>query len=143
SDGVKKDMAVMTVDGMIGKIQSVSTSTAKVKLITGFDQLNRVSATVSVKKGDNIFGLIEGYDQNKEMLVFRVLEESNKKLKEDELVVSSNLGGLFPSGLPIGTIKEVESDQYGLTKTAYVEPAADIYELNQVIVVDRSLEDEK
>ncbi len=140
NDGVKQDMAVITVDGMIGKVQSVSPSAAKVKLITGFDQLNRISATVSVKKGSNIFGLIEGYDEDKEMLVFRVLEQSDKDLKKDELVVSSNLGGLFPSGLPIGTIKEVESDQYGLTKTAYVEPAADLYEMNQVIVVDRSLE---
>src|SRR5699024_10253820 len=105
NDGIKKDMAVMTVEGMIGKIQSVSSSTAKVKLITGFDQLNRVSATVSNEKDKNIFGLIEGYDQEKDMLVFSVLEESNRKLKEDELVVSSNLGGLFPSGLAIGTIK--------------------------------------
>jgi rod shape-determining protein MreC len=138
--GVEKDMAVMTVDGMIGKVQSVSPSTAKVKLITGFDQLNRISATVSRKKEQNIFGLIEGYDKEKEMLIFRVLEESDIKLKEDELVVSSNLGGLFPSGLPIGTIKEVTSDQYGLTKTAYVEPAANLYDLNQVIVVDRKLQ---
>lgn len=140
NDGVKQDMAVMTVDGMIGKVQSVSPSAAKVKLITGFDQLNRISATVSVKKGGNIFGLIEGYDEDKEMLIFRVLEQSEKKLKKDDLVVSSNLGGLFPSGLPIGTIKEVESDQYGLTKTAYVKPSANLYELNQVIVVDRSQE---
>lgn len=143
NDGVEKDMAVITVDGMIGKIQSVSPSTAKVKLITGFDQLNRISATVPAKEGKNIFGLIEGYDQEKEMLIFRVLEQSDKKINEDELVVSSNLGGLFPSGLPIGTIREVEPDQYGLTKTAYVEPSADIYELNQVIVVDRKLKEVK
>lgn len=138
--GVKKNMAVMTVDGMIGKVKSTSPSTAKVQLITGFDQLNRISATVSRKDGQNIFGLIEGYDKEKEMLVFTVLEQSDKELKEDELVVSSNLGGLFPDGLPIGTIKEVTPDQYGLTKTAYIEPAASMFDLNQVIVVDRTLE---
>src|SRR5699024_218423 len=44
--GVEKNMAVMTADGMIGKVSFVSPSTAKVQLITGFDQLNRVSATV-------------------------------------------------------------------------------------------------
>jgi len=139
NDGIKKNMAVMTVDGMIGKVQSLSTSTATVQLITGFDQLNRISATVSRKDGDNIFGLIEGYDKEKEALIFRIIEQSDKDVKEDELVVSSNKGGLFPSGLPIGTIKEVEPDAYGLTQTAYVTPAANMFEINHVIVVDRTL----
>ena len=139
--GVKKNMAVMTVDGMIGKISSTSPSTSKVQLITGFDQLNRISATVANKGKKKTFGLIEGYDKEKEMLVFTVLEQSGKEeLKKGEIVVSSNLGGLFPDGLPIGEIKEVTPDQYGLTKTAYIEPSADLYDLNEVIVVNRSLE---
>ncbi len=140
NQGVEKDMAVMTVDGMIGKITSVSKTTSTVQLITGFDQLNRISATVSRKDGKNIFGLIEGYDKEKEALVFTILEQSDRNLKEDELVVSSSMGGLYPSGLPIGTIIEVLPDDYGLTKTAYVEPAADMYEINQVIVVERLLD---
>lgn len=143
NDGIKKNMAVMTVDGMIGKVNSVSTSTSTVQLITGFDQLNRISATISRKDNDNIFGLIEGYDKEKEALIYRIIEQSDKDIKEDELVVSSNMGGLFPSGLPIGTIKEVEPDQYGLTKTAYITPSANMYEINHVIVVDRLLEDEE
>lgn len=49
------------------------------------------------------------------------------------------MGGVFPSGLPIGTVKEVVPDQYGLTNTALIEPAADLYEINHVIVVDRSI----
>jgi len=138
--GIKKNMAVMTVDGMIGKINSVSNSTSTVQLITGFDYLNRISATISRKDSDNIFGLIEGYDENEEALIYRIIEESDKDVEEDELVVSSNVGGLFPSGLPIGTIKEITPDQYGLTQTAYVEPAANMFEINHVIVVDRSLD---
>lgn len=138
--GVGKNMAVMTVDGMIGKVKSVSNLTSTVQLITGFDQLNRISATISRKDDDNIFGLIEGYDKEQEALIYRIIEQSDKEVQVDELVVSSNMGGLFPSGLPIGTIKEINPDQYGLTKTAYVEPAANMYEINQVIVVNRSLE---
>ncbi|MBO1002594.1 rod shape-determining protein MreC [Pseudogracilibacillus auburnensis] len=138
--GVRKNMAVMTVDGMIGKVTSESNLTSTVQLITGFDQLNRISAKISREDSDNIFGLIEGYDKEKEALIFRIIEQSDKDLKEDELVVSSNMGGLFPDGLPIGTIKEINPDQYGLTKIAYVEPAANMYEINQVIVVNRALE---
>lgn len=139
--GVEENMAVMTADGMIGKVQHVSPSAAKVQLITGFDQLNRISATVFKEDKKNIFGLIEGYDNEKEMLIFKVLEESDiEDIEEGDLVVSSNLGGLFPDGLPIGEIDEIVSDQYGLTKTAYVKLAADLFDLSEVIVVDRNLD---
>src|SRR5690625_5249556 len=76
--GVEMNMAVMTVDGMIGKVTSVSATTSNVQLITGFDQLNRISATVSRKDDNNIFGLIEGYDKEKEALIFTILEQSDK-----------------------------------------------------------------
>lgn len=138
-DGVKTNMAVMTPDGMIGKISQVSDRTATVQLLTGFDQFNRISATVSRKGKKSIFGLIEQYDEKTESLIFRIIDESDKDLKKGELVVSSGLGGVFPAGLPIGKVIDVGLDQYGLTKTAYVKPAANMHELNNVIVVDRNL----
>lgn len=138
--GIEKDMAVITGEGMVGKVKSVSNFTATVQLLSSFDQLNRISATVSRKKGNNVFGLIEGYDAEREMLIFRIIDDSGTKIKEDEPVLSSSLGGVFPSGLLIGTIKEVTPDQYGLTKIAYVEPAANLKEINEVIVVNRQLE---
>src|SRR5690625_683574 len=74
------------------------------------------------------------------MLIFRVIDDASIEVKKDEPVISSNLGGLFPSGLLIGTIKDVIPDQYGLTKIAYVEPAANLKEIKEVIVVDRKLD---
>lgn len=140
-DGVANNMVVITAEGMVGKIQSASEFTSTVQLLTGFDQFNRISATIS--RGDdekNIFGMIEGFEEETNSLLFRIIEESDKNLEEGELVVSSELGGEFPAGLPIGKVKEVVSDQYGLTRIAMVEPAADLYELGHVIVVDRALE---
>lgn len=141
NDGVDTNMAVITAEGMIGKIQSVSKTAATVQLLTGFDQFNRISATIA-RDGNDIFGLIEAYDKETNSLLFKIIEESDKDLEDDELVVSSGLGGLFPAGLPIGTVKDVIPDQYGLTRTALVEPAADMYDINHVIVVDRSLSGE-
>ena len=137
-DGVRSNMIVITAEGMVGKIKSTSEFTSNVQLLTGFDQYNRISATISREDRD-IFGMIEGFDQESNSLLFRIIEESDKDLEEGELVVSSELGGEFPAGLPIGTVKEVVSDQYGLTRIAMVEPAADIYDLRNVIVVDRAL----
>ncbi|MFD2211040.1 rod shape-determining protein MreC [Virgibacillus halophilus] len=138
-DGVKSNMAVITADGMIGKIKSTSKSTSTVQLLTGFDQFNRISAKVSRKKGKDIVGVIEEYDEKSKSLLFRIIDESDKDLKKGELVVSSGMGGVFPSGLPIGTVKEVIPDQYGLTQTALIKPAADMYQINNVIIVDRDL----
>jgi len=139
-DGVTTNMVVITAEGMVGKVQTTSKFTSTVKLLTGFDQYNRMSATVSRDNKNDIFGMIEGYDKETESLLFRIIEESDKKLEEGELVVSSGMGGTFPAGLVIGEVKEVGSDQYGLTRTALIEPAADMYQLNQVIVVDRSID---
>lgn len=137
--GVKKDMAVITSDGMIGKVTSESALTSNVQLLTGFDQFNQMSATVAREKGENIFGLIEGYDKEKQALIFRVIEAVGDDLKEGEMVLSSSKGGLFPDGLLLGTVSETIPDQYGLTKTVFVKPAANMNDISQVIVVNRNL----
>ncbi|MFD1362922.1 rod shape-determining protein MreC [Lentibacillus salinarum] len=137
-DGIKENMAVITAEGMVGKVgDNPSKFTSTVKLLTGFDQYNRISATVTRDDTDDVVGMIEGYDEESDQLLFRIIEESDDDLEEGELVLSSGMGGVFPSGLPIGEVKEVKPDQYGLTRTAFVEPVADMYDLNNVIVVDR------
>lgn len=138
--GVKENMAVITADGMVGKIQSSSQFSSTVQLLSGFDQFNRISATISQKKGKDIFGLIEGYDSEKKVLTFKIIEESDGKVKKGQKVFSSGLGGKFPAGLPIGKVKEVVPDQYGLTQNALIEPSADLFDIDHVIVVDRKLE---
>ncbi|MGL4820072.1 MAG: rod shape-determining protein MreC [Bacilli bacterium] len=136
TDGVEKDMAVITADGLIGKVKSVSQFTATIQLISSRDRTNKITAVVQSDK--RIFGLVEGYDEEKQMLVFQKIPAENK-VKKGQMVVSSGLGGVFPRGLIIGRIQSVELDSYGLTQTAFVEPAANIYDLNEVIVVKRKL----
>ncbi|QKY69581.1 rod shape-determining protein MreC [Lentibacillus sp. CBA3610] len=140
--GVRENMAVITADGLIGKVEAESKLTSTVKLLTGFDQFNRISATISREEGDDISGMIEGYDQESDHLLFRIIEESGDDLEEGELVLSSGMGGVFPAGLPIGEVQEVKPDQYGLTRTAFVEPVADMYDINNVIVVERQQTDD-
>ncbi|WP_068674498.1 rod shape-determining protein MreC [Oceanobacillus sp. Castelsardo] len=135
--GVKENMVVRTAEGMVGKIQTVQQYTSKVQLLTGFDQFNRISAMISRDKGKDIFGMIEGFDNETGTLMFRIIEESDKDLKKGELVASSGMGGVFPAGIVIGKVKDVVPDQYGLTRTALVEPAANLYDINHVMVLDR------
>src|SRR5699024_12344641 len=82
---------------------------------------NRISAKISVDKDKDVFGLVEEYDKESHSLKFKIIEESEKDVEEGDLVVSSGMGGTFPAGLLIGTVREVVPDQYGLTQTALVE----------------------
>ncbi|MFD1736034.1 rod shape-determining protein MreC [Bacillus salitolerans] len=132
--GVKQDMAVITSDGLIGKVKYVSQFTSTVQLLTALDRTNRISSIIQGK--ENIFGLIEGYDEEKAALLFKRIPY-DAVLEEGEKVISSGLGGVFPHGLLIGEITEVVPDEYGLTKMAYVKPSANFYEIDHVIIVDR------
>lgn len=135
--GVQKGMAVITGKGMIGKIQSTSQVTSTIQLLSGFGGSNLIHA--KVVGDDNQYGLIEGgYDEEKKALLLKEIPY-DAKIEEGQLVVSSGMGGVFPSGLEIGKVREVVIDEYGLTQLAYVEPAADFYEINHVSVVDRDM----
>ncbi|WP_370551067.1 rod shape-determining protein MreC [Halobacillus sp. GSS1] len=137
--GVEKDMAVMTSDGLIGKIKSVGAFHSRVQLLSGFDRSNKISAWVVREDQDEAFGLIEGYDDETGRLLLEEIK-LDEELKPGDTVISSGLGGVFPSNLRIGTVEEVVNDQFGLTQTAYVEPFADLFDINHVMVVDRTAE---
>lgn len=133
--GVKKNMAVITARGLIGKITLVTPFTSEVELLQNDNPNFRVSAIVQGKK-KNYFGLIEGYNEERSELILKRID-TNFDVKKGDKVVTSGLGGIFPKGLLIGEITEITTDDFGLTKTAYVKPAADFSMLEDVIVVKR------
>ncbi|MES5892267.1 rod shape-determining protein MreC [Bacillus cereus group sp. RP43] len=134
--GIKKDMAVVTPKGLVGRVKSVSQFTSSVELLSSMSRTNRVSAIVQGQ--ENIFGLIEGYDKEKQLLLFTKIS-SDAQVEKDQLVVTSGLGDIFPKGLAIGKIVDVQPDPYGLTKTAYVKPSADLNDVEHIIVAKRDM----
>ncbi|PLT30143.1 rod shape-determining protein MreC [Peribacillus deserti] len=132
--GVQKNMAVITSKGLIGKVKSTTQFTSTVQLLSSLDPKNRISVGIYGKK--TIYGFIEGFDQKERLLLMKKIPY-DEKIKKGSEVVTSGLGGVFPPGLPVGKVEKVESDQYGLTQVAYVKPAAELYDLNHVIVVKR------
>lgn len=135
SHGVQKNMAVMTAKGLVGKITLVTPFTSEVELLNTNNPNYRVSAMVLGEK--EAYGLIEGFDEERNDLIMKRID-SSLKVKEGELVVSSGLGGIFPKGVPIGEITEVSTDDYGLTKMAYVKPSADFSILEHVVIAKRT-----
>ena len=136
SEGIQVDMAVMTPNGLIGKVSQVAEYTAKIQLITGGDRTNRVSAVIQGKK--LLYGIIEGdVTEEGNLLLKRIPVEG--KIKEGMHVTTSGLGGVFPKGLNIGKVINAYKDEHGLTQTVVVKPAADFYQIEEVMVVERQM----
>ncbi len=133
--GVEKNMAVITARGLVGKVVLTTPLTSTVELLSTENQRFRISVQVA---GGEVFGLIEGLDKERQQLVMRRID-SNLDIKEGETIISSGLGGIYPKGLLIGKVKEVTTDDYGLTKLAYIEPAANFGLLDHVVVTKRKV----
>ncbi|KGR78659.1 rod shape-determining protein MreC [Ureibacillus manganicus] len=137
TQGVQVNMAVMTAQGLIGKISLVTPLTSEVELIQTNNPNFRVSAVIQ-GENEEIFGLIEGFDVERNELIMKRID-SSFEVKEGELVISSGLGGIFPKGILIGEITEITTDDFGLTKMAYIKPAADFSMLQDVIIAKRNI----
>ncbi|WP_040207796.1 rod shape-determining protein MreC [Neobacillus jeddahensis] len=135
-NGIKKNMAVVTANGLIGKVKSVTQFSSTVQLLSSMDPKNRISAVVQGET--DIYGLVEGYDDEKKLLMVKAIP-SGAKIEKGQKVVTSGLGDIFPQGLMIGKVVEVKQDQYGLNQTALVKPGADFYDIKTVMVTKRSM----
>ncbi len=134
--GIERNMAVITPEGLVGKVQNVSQFTSTVQLLSDDSRTNRVSAMIHTDE-DPVFAFVEGWDEDREGLLLRKIE-SEAEIEPGQLVSTSGLGGIFPRGLVIGEIVEVEPDEYGLTMNAVVEPAANYHNIDYVSVIERT-----
>ncbi|AWB45724.1 rod shape-determining protein MreC [Paenibacillus sp. CAA11] len=136
-NGVKPDMAVTTDKGLVGTVSKVSNFTATVRLSTTLDSKdptsNAIAATVQGKE-DKSFGMVESYDQDSGYFVMTKIK-TDDPLKEGDTVISSGLGGQFPKFIPIGTVKSRQKGEFGMTDTAYIEPATTFADWDIVFVV--------
>ncbi len=95
-NGIKKNMAVVTAHGLIGKVKTVNQFSSTVQLLSAMDPKNRISATVQGET--NVFGLVEGWDKEKKALLVKTIP-AGVEIKKGQNVITSGLGGVFPSGL--------------------------------------------
>lgn len=136
-DDIKKDQAVITNDGLIGKIYQVNDSTSLVKLITSVDGLSKISLKIS--QDNPVEAILENYSAQDECFMVRVLDD-NTEIVVGSKVVTSAMGGVYPSGILVGEVKKVEAVDYLLGKIVYVEPSADFKNISIVSVIEREMD---
>ncbi|BDR58295.1 rod shape-determining protein MreC [Xylocopilactobacillus apicola] len=140
-NGVKKNMPVMSGSGVIGRVMEVNDFTSKVELISSNSKLaNHFAAQITNDSGEIINGVITGFSQSEDALVFGDVS-SNAQVKVGDSVLTSGLGGVVPKGLLIGKVSKVEKKDYGLSTMIYVKSATNIDDFSVVTVIDRTVGD--
>ena len=136
SDGIVLDMAVINKNGLIGRISKVNKLTSEIKLITTNDVNSKISVVIE-NDGKNIYGIMNGYDSENNSLKV-TLTTKNIDINEDSLVKTTGMGGVFPSGIIIGSVLSSKSDNYDVGKIVLVRPIVEIDDLRYVGVLKRN-----
>lgn len=130
ADGLAKDMVVINYDGLVGRIISLTKNTAEVLLI-----LDREGAVGSLIQLSRTPGIVEG--QGSGDLLRMVHFPHDADVKENQIVLTSGLGGVYPAGLRIGYITEIQVEPNGLMKQAKIKPFVDFERLEEVLVLTK------
>ena len=134
-NGVTPDMVVVNSSGLIGKVISTTTFTSDVRLITTSDTNNKISIRVSDGK-NSVNGLIKNYNYKTGLLEVEGISNT-EKIGPDAYVYTSGLGGIFPSGILIGRVTDIKTDEYDLAKMLDVTPVANFDDINYVAILKR------
>jgi len=113
--------------GLVGRIAEVGPRTAKVKLLTDPD-----SSVAVLLQASRVTGLIVGQPDGTLRMEYIPQEED---IGDDEIVLTSGLGGFLPKGLVVGQVTEVLQEDYELFQAAIVRPALDFSRLELVLVI--------
>lgn len=128
ADGIERDMPVVDGDGLVGRVIQVTPDASRVLLAI---DPNFSAASRTARVGE--IGSIDG--RGGDPMVMRPLDPDADIEVDDELVTSSYQGGVFPAGIPIGTVSEVVDTGSRLTREVLVSPFVDFTRLDHVLVV--------
>lgn len=133
NNGIKTDMAVVSNNGLIGKITKVGDNFSIVKLLSSNSNDMKVSVNI-VNDTESYHGILNGYNvDDGTLLIINVPKES--KITIDDLVYTSGLGGVYPAGIYIGKVVDITYDQFGLEKNIKVRKDSSYDTLRYVSII--------
>ena len=129
-DGIKIDMITVYGDYLVGKIVAVHNNYSEVELITNPNSI------ISAKTMRDILGIARGSDEEDGLLYFQpsIVEDN---LKEGDEITTSGISDIYPEGIKIGKIEEIdEKENYGY-KRVTLKPGFESKDLRELIVIGR------
>ena len=132
-DGVTKNCAVVSTDGLVGYVYEAGRTWAKV--VTILDSSVSVGAKITRL---NVNAVVSGdiaQARNSKCVMSYITKDTNIEL--GDYAVTSGNGGIYPEGLYIGKIVEFTDDFSGLSQAAVIEPGTDFYDLSEVMIIKK------
>ena len=128
-DGVQENMTVIGDEGLVGHVVSVTNSTAKVETI--IDTASSISCSMSTTKDSIVCkGTLDGQSELRAMYI-----PTDANIIQGDSIETSGLGGIYPKGIHVGTVKSVTNTQNIVDRYAIVETAVDFDKLDTVLVI--------
>jgi len=127
-DGIKIDMITVYGDYLVGKIIAVHDSYSEVELITN------PNCIISTKTMGEVLGIARGSDEEDGLLYFQpsIVEDN---LKEGEEIVTSGVSNIFPEGIKIGKIENIDDKENYSYKRITIKPPFESKDLKELIVI--------
>lgn len=131
-DGIKTRMVVVTGEGLVGQVTSVGKNVSIVQSLVN-ENIAVAGLVNSTREND---GVVKGYRDNNDKLLAKLYYlPLTSKIKKGDTILTSGLGELYPKGIKIGTVIEIEEDKGKLVKNAIIQPSVDFNKLEEVLVV--------
>ena len=127
-DDVKRLTAVISPEGLVGRIVDVRPSASIVQVLT--DPSSTVGAHALRARTT---GIVEGEPRG--TIRFKYMARDGAGLAVDDVIVTSGLGGLFPRGIPIGRVRAIDDRGSALFHYALLVPGVDFARLDEVLLV--------
>lgn len=125
--GVKPDCPVVVREGLVGRVIEVAASSAKVLLLN-----DAQSSVAGADQRSRDFGVVEGYSPD--TLFFRYIS-SGADVGVGDQIVTAALSGVFPPGIPIGTVTSASKADADLFYEIKIRPAVSFSRLEEVFLV--------
>jgi rod shape-determining protein MreC len=127
NDGVYRGMSVVTPDGIVGQVIRATGGSADVALVT--DPQSRVAVRVQRSRArGTAAGTGAGPLRLENML-------RTEDVEEGDLIITAGTDGIYPPGLVVGKVTNLEKKEHGMFQGADIVPAVDTSKLEEVLVV--------
>jgi rod shape-determining protein MreC len=127
-DGIVENRAILTPEGLVGRVERVTPHQARVLTL-----LHRDCAVAARVARSRVEGVLR-WDFGDQPTLHLLYISSQEDVKPGDVVVTSGLGGIFPEGIRVGTVERVGLEPNGLMKEIVLAPAVDFRSVEQVLV---------
>ncbi|PYN47031.1 MAG: rod shape-determining protein MreC [Candidatus Rokuibacteriota bacterium] len=127
-DNVPRLTAVISPNGLIGRVVEVRPGASIVQVLT--DPTSTVGAHVLRTRTP---GIVEGDPRG--TLRFKFMSRDGASIQSGDVLVTAGQGGLFPRGIPIGTVRSIDNRGGALFHYAELTPAVDFARVDEVLLV--------